>query len=329
MGKYIVTGGAGFIGSHICESLVKLGHDIVVVDNLSTGFLEYISGLSRQLKPKQSFTFLKLDISDWTELSKNFAYFKDVTGVFHLAACARIQPSIFNPILTHDTNVTGTLNILEMMRMCNIENIVYSASSSYYGKKAKIPSLESDPCDCQTPYSVSKYMGELYCDTWAKLHGVKSARLRYFNVYGPRSPTEGIYAPVIGLFFKQALVGEPITVIGDGEQRRDFTYVKDVVSANILAMEKLSKEKNGTSYVFNVGTSKNYSMNELAKLVADSVQKKFGTNYPQIIHVPERIGEAKLSLAENTEIEKVLGWVPQCNLPSMIEELADYYANLF
>lgn len=320
MGKYIVTGGAGFIGSHITERLLAEGHEVLVVDNLSTGKLSH-------LPDNKALTFLNVDIGDWTSLSKNFAYFKGARGVFHLAACARIQPSIYNPMLTHDTNVTGTFNILEMMRMCDIKNIVYSASSSYYGKNAKIPSSEIDPADCQTPYSVSKYMGELYCETWSKLHGVSAARLRYFNVYGPRSPLEGQYAPVIGLFFRQAFEGKEITVVGTGEQRRDFTYIEDVVNANVLAMTNLECREEGKNFLFNIGTGRNYSIRQLANMVFNACAQ-YGVN-PPIRNVPERIGEAQNSLANNQLAKSVIGWEPKHRLEDTVHTLAEYYANLY
>jgi UDP-glucose 4-epimerase len=325
MSKYIVTGGAGFIGSHIVERLVKDGHDVVVVDNLSTGFLEYLPSSFRNPTPGQTCTFLKLDISDWNQLSKNFAYFKGARGVFHLAAVARIQPSIFNPSLTHDTNITGTFNILEMMRMCNIPNIVYSASSSYYGKDVAPPSKEHDPHDCQTPYAISKYMGELYCETWSKLHKINSIRLRYFNVYGPRSPLEGPYAPVIGLFFRQAYNGVPLTIVGDGSQSRDFTYVTDVVQANVSAMESFPDVLCGANKTYNIGTGRNYTIKHLAEMVIDAV-KEHGVT-ATAVHVPERIGEAMTSLAGNERATQELFWSPKIELKQAVRILAEYYKN--
>ena len=231
--KYIVTGGAGFIGSHLVETLINQGHKVVVIDNLYSGFESH-------LPKSDNLTFVNVDISDWETLSQKFAYFQHVDGLFHLAAIARIQPSIYDPTTTHKFNVDGTLNVLQLMRMCNIPSIVYSASSSYYGKAERLPLYESDPPSCETPYAITKYMGELYCKTWGRLHGIRNACLRYFNVYGRRSPLSGPYAPVVSLFFRQAITGEPITIIGDGEQSRDFTHVGDVVRANIMAMDKLN-----------------------------------------------------------------------------------------
>lgn len=317
--KYIVTGGCGFIGSHLVLELITRGHEVIVVDNLSTGFKEYLPNQNNRL------IFLNCDISNWNELSKNFGYFKGARGIFHLAACARIQPSIFNPVLTHDANVTGTLHILEMMRMCEIPNIVYSASSSAYGLLANPPSSENDEVDCQTPYSVSKFMGEKYCETWSKLHKINNYRLRYFNVYGPRSPLEGPYAPVVSLFFRQALRNNPITIVGNGEQRRDFTYVLDVVEANIKAMEILPNQFIGENELFNIGTGKNYSIKDLANMVAMELYNSVMKLRVDIIHVPERIGESKVSLANNSKAKEFLDWEPQFTLERGVKFLCHEY----
>ncbi len=312
MKKYVVTGGAGFIGSHIVAKLLELEYEVVVLDNVSTGFAAY-------LPRHENLTFLNVDISNWNELSKNFAYLKGARGVFHLAAVARIQPSIFAPHLTHESNVTGTLNILEMMRMCDIPNIVYSASSSYYGLKVSEPSRETDDPDCQTPYAITKYMGELYCETWSKLHEINAVRLRYFNVWGPRSPTEGPYAPVISKFFRQCLYRDPITVVGDGQQKRDFTFVSDVVDANIMAMRRMPLGNAGYTDIFNIGTGVNYTVLELAEKIAKYYPRA------EIIHVPERIGEAKYSLADNHKAKKLLEWEPKVSLDEGLELLYQHH----
>lgn len=319
MSKFLVTGGAGFIGSNLVDKLLLDGHKVVVIDNLSTGFLRYLP------LGNENLTFLNVDISDWNSLTKNAAYLKDVDTVFHLSACARIQPSIMQPGLTHDTNATGTLHILELMKVLNIKNIVYSASSSYYGLKTKLASFEDDPPDCQTPYAVSKYIGELYCSTWSKVYGINSIRLRYFNVWGPRSPMEGQYAPVVLRFMRQALQNEDITVIGDGSQRRDFTYISDVVNANILAANYM-KDKNKVDQTINIGTGRNYAILELANLVKDAVQSEYEFGYKpcNIIHVPERIGEARLSLANNARAELILNWQPKIRLEDKLSEVIKY-----
>lgn len=315
--KFLITGCAGFIGSNLTDQLLKNGNQVVGIDNLLTGFEKYL-----QLD-NPNLTFLKLDISDWNSLTKNAAYFKGVDCVFHLAACARIQPSIMQPGLTHDTNVTGTLNILELMKMLDITNIVYSASSSKYGLKANIPSFEDDPVQCQTPYAVSKFMGELYCETWSKVYGINSIRLVYFNAWGMRSPLHGPYAPVVNKFIRQALQGQNITVVGTGSQRRDFTHVSDVVAANIAAANYMII-KNNVNQTLNIGTGKNYSIFELANMVKNIVDNKILNNESKIVHVPERIGEAQLSLADNQKAKLFLGWEPKVRLEDKLEEVFYY-----
>lgn len=318
--KYIVTGGAGFIGSHIVHDLLRKGHKILVVDNLDTGYLSY-------LPDHENLEFLKCDVSHWSELSKHFFSFEGADGVFHLAACARIQPSIKDPSLTNNYNVTGTMNVLQMMRMCNIKSIVYSGSSSFYGNGAPIPCKEENSGNCETPYAVTKHMGELYCQTWGRLFGIRNVVLRYFNVYGKRSPLSGLYAPVIGLFFKQALTGNDITIVGDGEQKRDFTHVNDVVEANVTSMELLGSparsEINGE--VFNIGTGKNYTIKEIAHMVADSVMKN-GIE-PNITFIPARQGESRETLADYSKAKQLLGWEPMVDLDDGVSDLKNYFLN--
>lgn len=317
--KYIVTGGAGFIGSHLVAELVRLGHEVIVVDDLSTGFLDYL--------PKGA-KLLKVDISNWLQLTKNFAYFQGIDGVFHLAACARIQPSIFEPARTHEVNVNGTLNILEMMRMMGIKKIVYSASSSSYGLKATLPCREDMQPDCLNPYAATKYIGEIYCKTWGNLYGIKNACLKYFNVYGRRSPLEGPYAPVIGLFFRQAVkLQKPMTIVGDGEQKRDFTHVGDVVAANIAAMRELgenSEEVSGLTY--NIGTGKNYTVNEVARLVQAAL---VNVCQAPTVNIPARPGEAQATLADITLARTLLKWEPTVTLEQGIDDLKNYYIEYF
>lgn len=313
--KYIVTGGAGFIGSTLAERLVREGHRVVVVDNLYAGFESFVP---------EGASFVNVDISDWNALSRCFPDFQLADGVFHLAACSRIQPSIKDPSLTNDYNVTGTMNILQMMRMCNIPSIVYSGSSSYYGDGAKLPCHESDEGNPETPYAITKYMGEQYCQTWSKIYGTRCAILRYFNVYGRRSPLTGPYAPVIGLFFRQGFQGEDITVVGDGEQRRDFTHVGDVATANICAMDALAGPDwpDVDKQVFNIGTGKNNSINEVATMVADTLQ---GT--ANIVWVPQRAGEARETLADSQRAQNVLDWKPTVSIEEGVRDLYSYYSN--
>lgn len=321
MSKVICMGGCGFIGSHLVNRLLNEDHEVVVVDDLSTGFLEY-------LPKNKNLKFIKCDISRWDDLSKNFAYFQGADTLFHLSAKARIQPSIYNPFETHETNVTGTLNILQMMRMCNIKNIVYSASSSSYGPKAKIPCVETDPYNNQTPYAVTKVVGELFCKTWGNLFGINNICLKYFNVWGERSPTVGQYAPIIGLFYRQVLQDKtPMTIIGNGQQRRDMTFVSDVVNANILAMNNLTTTASATGETINIGTGRNFSINEIANLIQNNLSKRGIKS--DIVFIPERPGESLQTLADINKAKALLNWEPSVKFEDKIDEIADYYINLF
>jgi UDP-glucose 4-epimerase len=313
MSKYIVTGGAGFVGSHLVKALVDRGHEVVVIDNLYSGYESY-------LPESKLVTLVKVDISDWEQLSQNFAYFKGAETVFHLAAIARIQPSIYNPTLTTQYNVVGTQNVLQLMRMCDIPSIVYSASSSYYGKQESLPFLESDPFQGETPYAMTKYMGELLCKTWGKLYGINNVCLRYFNVYGPRSPLDGPYAPVVSRFFYQAIKGEDITIVGDGTQSRDFTHVSDVVRANMMAAEELAIEPEElTGETINIGTGSTWSIQQVANLVQSHYPKR------EIIYTPYRIGETQATLASASLAKTLLGWSPLIDFGLGTDMLANYY----
>lgn len=313
--KYIVTGGAGFIGSHMVEHLLYAKEEVIVVDDLSTGFLE-------NLPEHKNLTFVKVDISNWDDLSKHFAYFKNAEGIFHFAARARIQPSIYNPLETIHNNIIGTSNVLEIMRMMDIKKIVYSASSSSYGLKVKIPCKEKQEPDCLNPYAATKYAGEILCKTWGKLYDIKNVCLKYFNVYGERSPLNSSYAPVIGLFFQQALQGNPVTIVGSGNQRRDYTAVRDIVNANKLAMEYIENATvNGET--FNIGTGVNYSINELVNMII-SVLNSYGIKVKKE-HIPPRPAEAKETLADINKAKKYLKWEPTTVLPEELNRLAGYY----
>lgn len=323
MKTYIVTGGAGFIGSHITEKLLSLGHKVIVLDNFSTGLHSNLPRYDKRL------TIINVDISNLQNLRLYSKICKNVSGVFHLAAFARMQPSITDPYLTHDTNVTGTLNILEFMKLCGIKNIVYSASSSSYGKHAKMPCKENFAYDPENPYAATKIMGEIYCKTWTKLFDIRAVCLKYFNVWGPRSPLSGIYAPVIGLFFRQSLQDKvPMTIVGNGEQKRDFTYVSDVVAANLKAIEKAEiNDPWCVGNTFNIGTGVNYTINQVTDYIKESLLKREIKS--DIIYIPERIGEASESLADITSAKYSLQWQPKIVLKQQIDVIADYYINLF
>lgn len=293
----LVTGGAGFIGSNIVDKLLGLGHKVIVIDNESSEAHEsfYWNTLADNYN---------LDICDYDSIRP---LFDDVDYVLHLAAEARIQPSIINPILTIKTNSLGTATVLQCSREAGVRRVVYSSTSSAYGNNP-IPNIESQNNDCLTPYSVSKVSGEDLCKMYYNLFNLETVILRYFNVYGPRQPTKGAYAPIIGIFKKQKDSQEPLTIVGNGEQRRDFTHVDDVVEANILAITKnIPFDAFGT--VFNIGTGKNYSINEIAKL--------YKHNY---INIDSRLGESRETLADNSKARNILMWVPKRSLSLWIQD---------
>jgi len=264
--------------------------------------------------------FIQCDISNKEELKKWNLFFKDIDGIFHLGGIARIQEGVRNPQRTHEANVTGTFNILEMMRENGINKIVFSSSSSTYGLKNKCPYRENMPVDCLNPYSVSKYIAENYIRTYAKLYGISGINLRYFNVWGSREVLKGELAPVVGLFFRQILFDKSYpTIIGDGLQRRDLTNIVDVVDANIKAMYKNDQKFEGE--VFNIGTGRNYNMLELADLILESL----GIDKNKKIFIQKRPAELRETLADNSKALKILNWKPTIILEDEINNHRDYY----
>jgi len=293
----LVTGGCGFIGSHIVDKLVKLGHHVTVIDDLSAPENEtfyYNEGANYFVK----------DISKDDSAGD---LFQNIDYVFHLAARSRIQPTIGSPSECFEVNTVGTQRVLEWSRIHGIKKLVYSGTSSLYGKQNTIPFAPNMPANCLNPYSMSKWMGEQICKLYYQLYGFSSIVLRYFNVYGPREPIKGEYAPVIGLFKRQHASKKPFTIVGDGSQRRDFTYISDVVEANICAIN--AHEVNHG--IYNVGTGVNYSMNELAKMIGDK-------GY-EIKNIPPRPAEVKETLADITDTKRDLNWEPKRNLKRMIK----------
>ena len=293
MPKCLVTGGAGFIGSNLVDELIKRGDEVIIIDNLSTGKKENINSQAE---------FYEVDMRD---LEKIKPLFKGVDYVFHLAAFARVQPSIEDPIAANDINLNGTLNVLISARDAKVKKVVYSASSSAYGDQKKMPLRENMPVHTLSPYGLQKYVGELYCSLFSEIYGLPTVSLRYFNIYGNRQVLEGAYCLVMGIFIRQRLAGEPMTIVNDGEQRRDFTSVVDAVRANILAAESDKVEK---GEVINIGRGKNYSVNELAKMIGGPT--KF---------IGDRI-EPKETLADNSLAKELLGWEPTVELPEWLEE---------
>lgn len=292
--KCLVTGGAGFIGSHLVDRLIKDGCSVTIIDNLSTGYKRNLNSRAK---------FIRADIKKLSQIKKHFS---GQEFVFHLAAIPRIQPSIKDPFLTNDNNITGTLNVLFASSKAGVKRVIYSASSSCYGTNNP-PLREDDKPHCLNPYAVSKYTGEIYCKLFSELYGLDTINLRYFNVYGQRMDNQGDYSTVIAIFLRQKKRGEPLTIVGDGRQKRDFTYVDDVVEANIKAMEYKKKFK---GEIINIGTRENYSINQLAKIIG-------GKN----VHIPMRPGEAKSTLADNSKAWKILEWRPKVKLEEGIQKI--------
>jgi UDP-glucose 4-epimerase len=295
--KALVTGGAGFIGSNLVDKLLRLEWDVVVIDNESAECNEKFYWNDKADNHK-------LDICDY-ESTRNL--YDGVDYVFHLAAESRLQPAIKNPINAVTKNAVGTCTVLQCAREAGVQKVIYSSTSSAYGLN-KYPNYETDPNDCLNPYSVSKVAGEELCTLYTKLYGLKTIILRYFNVYGERSPTTGQYAPVIGIFLRQKDAGEPLTIVGDGLQRRDFVHVQDVANANLMAaFANLEEECYGQ--VYNIGNGENISILEIAQMISD--------NY---IHIPPRDGEARTTLACIEKAKNTFGWSPDLNVKQWIEE---------
>lgn len=294
--KSLVTGGAGFIGSNLVDRLIKIGHEVIVIDN------EY-SDVHDHFYWNNKAQNYKYDIRDYENTRP---LYDGVDYVFHIAAEARIQPAILNPIEAVSINSVGTCTVLQCAREAGVKRVMYSSTSSGYGMNES-PNIETQPDDCLNPYSVSKVNGEKLCKMYTNLYGLPTICFRYFNVYGERQPLRGQYAPVIGIFLRQRSEGESLTIVGDGNQRRDFTHVSDVVMANILAATS-SIDSEFFGEVFNVGTGTNYSINQIAGMISKNK-----------VNLPPRPGESRVTLANNQKIKKVFGWNPSVKVEDWIQ----------
>lgn len=282
--KTLVTGGAGFIGSHLTERLLRDGHAVTVIDNLSTGRAANIAHLLNH----PHLRWVEADIND-PAVAPTFA---GVDWVFHLAALADIVPSIQMPVPYYRANVDGTLAVLEAARLAGVKRLVYAASSSCYGIPDHYPTKETAPMRPQYPYALTKMLGEQTVMHWSALYGLPAVSLRMFNVYGPRSRTSGTYGAVFGVFLAQKLSGQPFTIVGDGTQTRDFTFVTDVVEAFVqAAASSLS------NVVMNIGSDHSYSVNRLADLLGG-----------ERVYIPKRPGEPDCTFADTSEVKRLLGW---------------------
>jgi len=284
----LVTGGAGFIGSHLVERLLADGCRVRVLDNLSTGRLTSLAHVASD--PRLSVH--EVDVSDAQRIAP---YFSGIDWVFHVAALADIVPSIQQPLVYHRSNVDGTVAVLEAARHADVKRFLYTASGSCYGVPDLMPTPETAPIRPQYPYALTKYIGEQYALHWANVYKLPVVSLRLFNVYGPRSRTSDTYGAVFGVFLAQKLHNQPLTVVGDGTQTRDFTFVTDVVDALVTAARS-----DVCGEVFNVGSANTYSVNRLADLLGG-----------EAVHIPKRPGEPDCTFADIGKIKRTLGWTPK------------------
>ena len=287
----LVTGGAGFIGSNLVDYLIQQGHEVICVDNESAECNDKFYWNDKACN-------IIGDITDY-DFIKNC--FKDVDYVFHLAAESRLQPAIKNPIEAVYKNCVGTTTILQCAREAGVKRFVYSSTSSGYGFNPS-PNVETQPDDCLNPYSASKVAAEKFCKMYSDLYGLETVVLRYFNVFGERSPRRGQYAPVIGIFDRQRLSGEALTIVGDGTQRRDFIYVGDVAKANLIAA-KATLDKKYFGQVFNIGSGINYSVQEIADAISDNQT-----------YIPKREGEMETTWSNIEKASEILGWKPEVDV---------------
>lgn len=307
MKKVLVTGGAGFIGSNLVEALLQKDISVRVIDDLSTGKQENIAGFLNKID------FVKASITNMDSVKKAV---KDVDCVFHLAAMASVPRSIKMPIESAEVNITGSLNLLVASMDAGVDRIVYSSSASVYGDSPILPKSEEMPANPKSPYGLTKYAAEKYMQIFYSLYGLKTFSLRYFNVFGPKQDPLSSYAAVVPRFITGILNQRRITIDGDGEQSRDFTYVKDAVQANILA----SESKKGAGEVFNVAGGKTVTVNQLREVICEMTGKQV-----DFVHGPSRDGDIKHSLADISKAKKLLGYEPIFDFKEAIEETIRWY----
>ena len=302
--KTLVTGGCGFIGSHLAEQLLLQGHEVTILDNLSCGRLANVASFDNH-------PMLRVVTADIVNREQIIDAFTDIDWVFHLAGIADIVPSIERPDAYFQNNVVGTINVLQCARDAGVKRLVYAASSSSYGIPSQYPTPETAPIQPQYPYALTKYMGEELVLHWAQVYKLAAVTLRLFNVYGPRSRTSGAYGAVFGVFLAQKLKGKPFTVVGDGQQTRDFTYVTDVANAFVQAAQS---EISGEA--INVGSGNHYSVNALVSLLGG-----------ERVYIPKRPGEPDCTFADTTKIKQMLHWGPQVSFEQGVQNMLDVIEN--
>lgn len=303
----LVTGGAGFIGSNLVIELVKQGYDVKVIDNLVTGKIENIDSV------KESITFINASITNIDILKKEF---KDIDIVFHIAALPSVPRSVLDPLLSNDSNINGTLNVLIAAKENNVKRVIYAGSSSAYGDTPTLPKKEDMNPNPLSPYAVSKLSGEYYCTVFSEVYGMDTITLRYFNVFGQRQNPDSQYAAVIPLFIKKMMNDEQPTIFGDGEQTRDFTFVQNVVEANILAMKHKGKFKGD---VFNVAASSPITVNNLVKTINLLLKKDI-----KPIYVPHRKGDILHSFADIKKAKEKIGYLPKVSFEEGLKKTIDF-----
>ncbi|MDO9523836.1 MAG: SDR family oxidoreductase [Methanocorpusculum sp.] len=305
--QYLITGGAGFIASHIAEDLIARNHDVVLIDDMS-------AGSAKNIQPDAE--FIKGSVTDRALLDK-ICKTHTFEGIFHLAAVASVQKSIEDPTLVHEVNATGTMNILNAAKEHTIRKVVLSTSAAAYGDNPVFPKREDMLPEPLSPYAVSKIAGEMYCRNFADLFGVETVALRYFNVFGPRQDPNAEYAAVIPKFTEKIVHGEKPIIFGDGNQTRDFVFVKDVVQANMLAMNS------HTSGLFNIGTGIQTSLNDLAGMI----MRAAGVTC-EIIYQDPRPGDIRYSVADISKAKQELGYAPKYSIEDGIKETVAYFKDL-
>ena len=294
--KFLVTGGAGFIGSNLVDYLIEEGHVVKVIDNFSTGKKENCNSNA---------TYYNIDLSNEKNLPLIKNEIKGVNGVFHLAAYPRVQESIDNPLIFEKNNTLSTVNLLKACSEMKIKRLVYSSSSSVYGNSSRLPTKENNQVNPISPYAMQKYYGEVCCRVYSVIYNIETVSLRYFNVYGEKQSLDGAYALVMCIFAKQRMNNLPLTIRGDGNQRRDFTHVSDIAKANLLAMQS---KKVGNGEVINIGNGNNRSVNEIAKMMGGPTIKI------------DSVMEPRETLADNSKAKKLLKWKPSVIIEKWIPD---------
>ena len=304
MEKVIVTGGAGFIGSHLTEALVKRGYQAIIIDDLSTGKRENIYHLKKDIE------FIKGSITDLPLLKKSF---KGIDYVFHMAAMASVPKSVANPLASHDVNNTGTLNVLQAAAQNGVKKMVFMSSAAIYGDIPTLPLKEDMPPRPKSPYAVDKLSAEYYCEVFRNVYNFPSVCLRCFNIYGPRQDPASEYAAAIPKFIQLAVDGRPVVIFGDGEQTRDYVYVKDIIEANLLAL------KSNAGGVYNISGGQSIKINDLAALII-----RLTGNKSQIIHDKPRAGDIMYSLADISRAG-TFGWKPAYGMEEGLAETIRHF----